>query len=214
MRLLENSPLCLFLRINNTSPSSSSQSPSSHPSRVRYTLRCAIARHSPPTSWISSISLLSGYFPLRSQPSRSYLPCLELISAAPICVHHQIGSLQLRHCLPVLLNIESDPQIGEFLRQDLCCCFTPTKMASRHSNVLGRLVDNQVEYSFIPRHPIKSGPGLHLSIQSSLPYRLNRPMRHVAFFGATGYTVFRCLMHALQNTSIFCHVYVRCESSL
>ncbi|EXF80073.1 hypothetical protein CFIO01_09766 [Colletotrichum fioriniae PJ7] len=84
-------------------------------------------------------------------------------------------------------------------------------MASRQSKVFGRLVDNQVVYSFIPHHPIKFGPGLHLSIQSYFPFQVDPTMRHVAFFGATGLlspTLLSCKCSELIVSD------VRCEESL
>ncbi|KXH30696.1 hypothetical protein CNYM01_02118 [Colletotrichum nymphaeae SA-01] len=80
-------------------------------------------------------------------------------------------------------------------------------MASRQSNVLGRLVNDQVQYSFIPHHPIKFGPGLHLSIQSSFPFHIDRKMHHVAFFGATGCKA--SLLEMLDDADDFQTEYLR-----
>ncbi|KAF4785804.1 hypothetical protein HER10_EVM0010121 [Colletotrichum scovillei] len=172
-----------------------------------------MARHPPLTFGASSISLLAGYFLYTRGPRvanvprthlrRTYLrpPPTRVYTASPLFT----GPFQHR--------IKSSDR-GFSAAGSLLQCFTSAKMASRQSNVLGRLVNDQVQYSFIPHHPIKLGPGLHLSIQSSFPFHIDRKMHHVAFFGATGYTVFRCLMHALRDISIFCHVYVRCKASL
>ncbi|KAK1715708.1 hypothetical protein BDP67DRAFT_284838 [Colletotrichum lupini] len=171
----------------------------------------AVNRHLPIR--FGSISLLVGYFLYtrgprvatvpRTHHRRTYLrpPPTRVYIASPLFT----GPLQHR--------IKSSDR-GFSAAGSLLQCFTSAKMASHRSNVLGRPVNDQVQYSFIPHHPIKFGPGLHLSIQSSFPFYIHRKMHHVAFFGATGYTVFRCLMHALRDTSIFCHVYVRCKASL
>ncbi|KAK7436663.1 hypothetical protein Landi51_12442 [Colletotrichum acutatum] len=190
-----------------------------------------MARPPPLTFCASSISLLAGYFLYTRGPRvatvprthlhRTYLrpPSTRVYTASPLFT----GPFQHR--------IRSSDR-GFSAAGSLLQCFTSAKMENRPSYVPGRLVDNLVGYSFIPHHPIKFGPGLHLSIQSSFPFQVDRTMRHVAFFEATGYTVFRCLMHALQDTSIFCHVWlssptlsscgcsgltasdVRCEESL
>lgn len=73
MRLLEISPLCLFLRINNTSLSSSSQSPSSQPFRVLFTHN-PLCHGSPlaPNLLYQLHKSPRGLFPSHSRFSRSY----------------------------------------------------------------------------------------------------------------------------------------------